>query len=83
MTIHVRVLLFAVLRDLAGTGEIALDLDHPATANSAAIELCKSYPALQPYLSRIAFAVNRSYAPALTELQDGDELALIPPVSGG
>jgi molybdopterin converting factor small subunit len=34
-------------------------------------------------LSKIAFAVNRQYVPAQTELHEGDELALIPPVSGG
>ena len=80
---RVRVLLFAVLRDAAGAGEIALDLEDGATANLAGAQLSENYPALKPYLPKVAFAVNRSYAPATTELHDGDELALIPPVSGG
>jgi len=80
---RVRVLLFAILRDAAGTGEVALDLPAGATARDAGAALAERFPALQAYLPRIAFAVNRSYAPAPTELHDGDELALIPPVSGG
>ncbi|HSZ54468.1 MAG TPA: MoaD/ThiS family protein [Tepidisphaeraceae bacterium] len=80
---RVRVLLFAILRDAAGAGEIPLDLEDCATAASAAARLAEDYPALKPYLPRVAFAVNRSYTPATTELHDGDELVLIPPVSGG
>jgi len=80
---RVRVLLFAILRDAAGAGEVALDLPAGATARDAGAELVGRFPALQAYLPRIAFAVNRNYAPAQTELHDGDELALIPPVSGG
>jgi molybdopterin converting factor subunit 1 len=80
---RVRVLLFAVLRDAAGVGEIPLDLEDGATAASAAARLAENQPAIKPYLSRVAFAVNRSYAPPTTALHDGDELALIPPVSGG
>lgn len=80
---RVRVLLFAILRDLAGTAEVPVELEDGATAQSAAAELAKLHPGLEPYLSRIAFAINRQYAPAQTQLHEGDEVALIPPVSGG
>jgi molybdopterin converting factor subunit 1 len=80
---RVRVLLFAILRDAAGVGEIPLDLEDGATADLAAARLAENYPALNRYLPRVAFAVNRSYAPSTTALHEGDELALIPPVSGG
>ncbi|HEY2584404.1 MAG TPA: MoaD/ThiS family protein [Tepidisphaeraceae bacterium] len=75
--------LFAVLRDAAGTG--ALDLDVPAGARAGAVRplLAAAFPALERYLPRTALAVNRSYATTETELRDGDEVALIPPVSGG
>jgi molybdopterin converting factor subunit 1 len=79
----IRVLLFAVLRDAAGTGQVTLELSAGATALIAADELSALYPALKSYLPRVAFAVNQQYAPGQTELHDGDELALIPPVSGG
>ena len=79
----VRVLLFAVIRDAAGTGDVLLELSAGATASSAADQLVIRYPSLKPYVPRVAFAVNQQYAPATTELHEGDELALIPPVSGG
>ena len=41
------------------------------------------YPDTTPHLPKVAYAVNAAYAPATTVLQDNDELALIPPVSGG
>jgi molybdopterin converting factor small subunit len=40
-------------------------------------------PALRDHLARVAWAVNRAYASIETELHEGDELAVIPPVSGG
>jgi molybdopterin converting factor subunit 1 len=80
---RVRVLLFAILRDLAGTGEVLLELEQGATAQSAADALAERHPSLKQYLSRIAFAVNRQYMPASIELHEDDEVALIPPVSGG
>lgn len=80
---RVRVLLFAILRDAAGAREIPLDLEDGTTAGAAGALLAGKSPALKPYLARIAYAVNRSYVPATTELHEGDELALIPPVSGG
>lgn len=80
---RVRVLLFAVLRDAAGTAEVALDLPRGATAESIAGPLLKLHPELSRYLPRVAYAVNRSYVAKETELHDADEVALIPPVSGG
>jgi len=80
---RVRVLLFAILRDAAGAGEVRLELPDRATAGTAGEALLERFPALRPYLSRVAYAVNRTYCPAQTELHNGDEVALIPPVSGG
>ena len=79
----IRVLLFAVLRDAAGTAHVSLELSAGATASAAAAELLRRFAPLAPYLPRVAFAVNQQYVPGHTELHDGDELALIPPVSGG
>ena len=81
MTITVK--LFAVLRDAAGTPELRLPLPDGATAADAGETLAGRFPAIAPRLRTVAYAVNRAYAPAATVLRDGDELALIPPVSGG
>jgi len=79
---RVRVRLFAVLRERAGAGELALELPAGATVGDAVAALAGCHPALGA-LRGVAYAVNQSYAAADAALNDGDELALIPSVSGG
>ena len=79
----IRVLLFAILRDAAGAAELSLDLPEGSTVGFAAGKLLDQIPSLRPYLPRVAYAVNRCYAPPESPLHQGDEVALIPPVSGG
>lgn len=81
MKIHVR--LFAILKDRAGVGELDLSLEPGATIHDAQEKLLASHPDLGAMMSRAAFALNREYGPRTTPLKDGDELAIIPPVSGG
>ncbi len=80
---HVRVKLFAVLRDCAGASDLALHLPRGATVAAARDALARAHPSLAAHLGRVAFAVNQSYARPDAPLNEGDELALIPPVSGG
>ena len=54
-----------------------------AIVRDRADALGERVPALRDYLGRVAWAVNRAYVPVETQLHDGDELAVIPPVSGG
>lgn len=81
MTVTVK--LFAILRDTAGVGELALDLPAGATVADAVARLAEQYPALRAPLARSAAAVNLERAGNTTVLNDRDELALLPPVSGG
>ena len=81
MTITVR--LFAILRERAGMSEFALELPAFATVATARDALTRQCPALSDLIARVAFAVNREYSPLDAKLQDGDEVAVIPPVSGG
>jgi molybdopterin converting factor subunit 1 len=81
MTVTIK--LFAILRDRAGVRETTLDLVDGNRVTDAVAKLVVRYPSIEPYLSRLAYAVNEQYEPADTKLHDGDELALIPPVSGG
>jgi molybdopterin converting factor subunit 1 len=82
MTVTVR--LFAVLRERAGSDRVELRLPNGATVADALQALSK-IPSLAGLLERIPvqMAVNRDYASALTPLGPDDELALIPPLSGG
>jgi molybdopterin synthase catalytic subunit len=81
--VTVRVRLFAILRDRARTSEVMLELPSGARVSDASVKLGQKFPDLPALLTRVAFAVNQQYVPAETELKDGDELAVIPPVSGG
>ena len=79
----IRIKLFAILRDAAGTGDVELDVPPGTSAGAIRQMLSAAHPAIERYLPRVAIAVNQSYATPETELRDGDEVALIPPVSGG
>jgi molybdopterin converting factor subunit 1 len=80
---RVRVRLFAIQRELAGTREHSLELPDGATVEDAWTALVGAYPALAPGRPSVRFARNGAYADAGTPLADGDEVAMIPPVSGG
>ncbi len=82
MTIDVR--LFAMLRERGGRDRVALELPVRATVADALRGLAEIEP-LGELLARlpVRLAVNRDYAAPETMLEPGDELALIPPVSGG
>ncbi len=81
MTVTVK--LFAILRERAGASELWIELPPTATIAAAREALGERVPVLREYLGRVAWAVNRAYVTIETELHDGDELAVIPPVSGG
>ena len=80
---RVRVRLFATQREIAGTREVGLDLGDDATVADAWDALVARFPALAPGRDFVRFARNGAYADEATGLADGDEVAMIPPVSGG
>jgi MoaE-MoaD fusion protein len=80
---RIRVRLFAIQRELAGAREIALDLPPGATIEAAWTALVERHPVLAPGRPAVRFARNGEYTDPETALDDGDELAIIPPVSGG
>jgi molybdopterin converting factor subunit 1 len=80
---HVRIRLFARLREMAGTGELAREVAEGATASDAWGLLVREFPAMGDYSRNIACAVNEEYAQLTSRLKDGDEIAFLPPVSGG
>ncbi len=81
MTVTIK--LFAILRERANASELRIELPPSATIAAARENLGERVPAIRDFLGRVAWAVNRAYVPVETELHDGDELAVIPPVSGG
>ena len=82
--IRVRLLLFGAAREAAATDEAVLALGERATAREAFERALTDYPDLRRFRSSLLVAVNQEYARDLeVELEDGDEIALFPPVSGG
>ena len=80
---RVTVRLFARLRDLAGSGELVRDVPAPATVQSVWRSLVAEMPALQDYERTMSVAVNADYSKMTAAVRDGDEVAFLPPVSGG
>jgi molybdopterin converting factor subunit 1 len=79
----VRLLFFAVLRDIAGSDERELTLAEGTTAAEVWQWLRLTYAKLADYTQPPMIAVNETYATPDTVLREGDELAFIPPVAGG
>lgn len=79
----VTVLFFSVLREKTGQTEQAVTLPAPVEGSDLLDVLASQYPVLQDYRSSIRLAVNQEYVSKETLLREGDEVALITPVSGG
>jgi molybdopterin converting factor subunit 1 len=80
---RVTVRLFARLRDIAGTAELTRDIAQGATIQTVWRQLAGEFPELGQYERSISSAVNADYARMDQVLTDGDEVAFLPPVSGG
>jgi MoaE-MoaD fusion protein len=81
--VRVRVRLFAIQRELVGSRELPVDLGDDATVEDAWAAVVARFPVLAPGRPSVRFARNGDYAEPETTLADGDEIAFIPPVSGG
>ncbi len=78
-----KVRFFARLAEVAGTRETEVELGEGLSAGDAFRLLCQRFPELADHADSLMYAVNAEYVPPDHPLQAGDELALIPPVSGG
>ena len=80
---RVTVRLFARLRDIAGASELGRNVAPGATIGSVWQQLVADFPELAVYERSISSAVNADYARMDQPVHDGDEVAFLPPVSGG
>lgn len=81
--ITVKMLFFAHLQEVAGSYERTLELPDGATVETSAAVLAERYPKMDRLLSQARVAVNAEFAEASAALHDGDEVAWMPPMSGG
>jgi molybdopterin converting factor subunit 1 len=75
--------LFARLRDVTGASELARDLPPGATIGDVWRQLAQEFPELTGYERSISSAINADYARMDQVVGEGDEIAFLPPVSGG
>ena len=80
---RVTVRLFARLRDIAAASELAREAPAGATIADVWRDLVAEFPEMARYDSSISTAVNADYAKMTAKLSEGDEVAFLPPVSGG
>ena len=78
-----RVLFFAQLKDLTGCDSVDLAISSPLNPEQLWATLLEKFPSLLAQRGNVRLACNWEYADAQTMFSDGDEVALIPPVSGG
>jgi molybdopterin converting factor subunit 1 len=81
--VRIRVLFFGLLKDICGRAEDSLDLASGATAGAVFRHYAEAFPRLGGMGRSIVLARNHEFVTAGQELSEGDEVALLPPVSGG
>jgi MoaE-MoaD fusion protein len=80
---RVKVLLFGQLKDIVGRQEESLDLEPGARLSAVMSHYAEQYPTFKGLTSSIACSINQEYAQGSAVLREGDEVGLLPPVSGG
>jgi molybdopterin converting factor subunit 1 len=80
---RVTVRLFARLRELAGTDTLIVEVTEPATVASVWRAATLAVPALSPFERALSCAVNASFSRMSHSVSEGDDVAFLPPVSGG
>lgn len=83
MVVGITVRFFASLRELAGEGATRLTLPEGSRAGDVWEACVQRWPALATRRQSTVLAINQEFARPDTEVHDGDEVALLPPVSGG
>ena len=83
ISMRVKVLLFGQLKDIVGRAEESLELQPGAPLATVMSHYAERYPKFQGLSSSIACSINQEYAAGTATLKEGDEVGLLPPVSGG
>ena len=82
-SIEIKVKLFAIYQEAFDSPELILDIPKQSTVNNVLDSLIEQKPQLEQWRKITRFGINLKFVEADTILQDGDEVVLIPPVSGG
>ena len=79
----VKLLFFASLKDIAGRRELEMELDDASTLQQVTEKLASLYPEIGLMQNSVRIAINQEFADENSSLNNGDEIAFLPPMSGG
>ena len=79
----VKLLLFAALKDIAGRRDLEMELDDGSTLQQVTEKLASLYPEIGRMQNSVRIAINQEFADENSSLNNGDEIAFLPPMSGG
>ncbi|MFO7792167.1 MAG: molybdopterin converting factor subunit 1 [Candidatus Saliniplasma sp.] len=82
-TVNIRLKFFASAREIVGTKDLDMDIEKGSKAKDVLDRLKEKYPGLKKLDGQLILAVNKQTGRADKMIEDGDEIAVLPPVSGG
>lgn len=80
---RVRLRLFATFREIVGEKDITRDVEDGSTVGDLVTDLITEHPKLEKFKESMIYSVNKEYADPGRKLNEGDEVGILPPVTGG